>query len=145
MQQRGKCGLTLQAQVRRRSLGMHAEGGALLRRMEHAWPNERCITKLENAHGTESREPLYPWHPWAGLSVGVHESVEKPDGVVFRCSVRGRRLEIPAWMFDRSACARVRVAADAHVNLAALVALSALLRSTSSNAPLSGAPGLSHD
>jgi hypothetical protein len=70
MQQRGKCGLTLQAQVRRRSLGMHAEGGALLRRMEHAWPNERCITKLENAHGTESRELLYPWHPWAGLSVG---------------------------------------------------------------------------
>src|SRR5215469_17733534 len=71
-----------------------------------AWPNERCITKLENAHGTESRELLYRWPPWAGLSVGVHESVEKPDGVVFRCSVRGRRLEIPAWMFDRSACAR---------------------------------------
>jgi hypothetical protein len=32
-------------------------------------------------------------------------------------------------MFDRFACARVRVAADAHVNLGALVALSALLRS----------------
>ena len=48
-------------------------------------------------------------------------------------------------MFDRSACARVRVAADAHVNLAALVALTALLQSTPSNAPLSGAPGLSHD
>ena len=104
-----------------------------------------CTTKLENAHGTEFREILYPWHPWAGLSVGVHESVEKPDGVVFRCRVLGRRLEIPAWMFDRSACARVRVAADAHVNLAALVALTALLRSTSSNASLSGAPGLSRD
>ena len=48
-------------------------------------------------------------------------------------------------MFDRPACARVRVAADAHVNLAALVALPALLRSASSNAPLSGAPGLSHE
>jgi hypothetical protein len=48
-------------------------------------------------------------------------------------------------MFDRSACARVRVAADAHVNLAALVALTTLLRSTSSKALLSGALGLSHD
>lgn len=55
------------------------------------------------------------------LSVGVPESVEKPNGVVFRCSIRGRRPEIPAWMCDRSACARVRVAAGAHANLAALV------------------------
>ena len=55
------------------------------------------------------------------LSVGVPESVEKPNGVVFRCSIRGRRPEIPAWICDRSACARVRVAAGAHANLAALV------------------------
>jgi hypothetical protein len=48
-------------------------------------------------------------------------------------------------MFDRSACARVRVAADAHVDLGALAALTALLRSASSNALLSGAPELSHD
>jgi len=48
-------------------------------------------------------------------------------------------------MFDRSACAVVHVAADAYVDLEALVALTALLRSASSNAPLSGAPGLSHD
>ena len=54
-------------------------------------------------------------------------------------------------MFDRSACARVRVAADAHVDLAALTALAALLqhglsdRFASSNAPLSGVSILSHD
>jgi hypothetical protein len=30
-----------------------------------------CTTKLENAHGTEFRELLYPWHPWFGLRVGV--------------------------------------------------------------------------
>jgi DNA invertase Pin-like site-specific DNA recombinase len=54
-------------------------------------------------------------------------------------------------MFDRSACARVRVAADAHVDLAALTALAALLqyalndRFASSNTPLSGATGLSRD
>jgi hypothetical protein len=40
------------------------------------------ITKLENAHGTEFGELLYPWHPWAGLRIDLHESVSKPDGVV---------------------------------------------------------------
>jgi len=34
VQRRGKCGVTRQAQVRRRSFGMLAEGGALPRRME---------------------------------------------------------------------------------------------------------------
>jgi ABC-type uncharacterized transport system substrate-binding protein len=54
-------------------------------------------------------------------------------------------------MFDRSACARVRAAADAHVELATLTALAALLqhalndRFASSNTPLSGATGLSRD
>jgi len=54
-------------------------------------------------------------------------------------------------MFDQSACARVRVAADAHVDLAALTALAALLRHVldnrfaSSNAPLSGVSSLSRD
>src|SRR5262249_5937639 len=24
-------------------------------------------TRLENAHNTEFRELLYPWHPWSGL------------------------------------------------------------------------------
>jgi hypothetical protein len=73
-----------------------------------------CTTRPENTHGTEFRENLYPWHPWFGLHVGVHQAVVKPDGVVFRCSLRGRRLEVPAWMFDRSVCARVQ-AAEAHV------------------------------
>ena len=53
-------------------------------------------------------------------------------------------------MFDRSACAKVRVA-DAHVDLAALTNLAAFLRHvrngrfTSSNAPLSGVSILSRD
>jgi hypothetical protein len=129
MQQPGKYRVTRRAQVPRRSFDKLAAGEASPRRMELVGPASGvvandCTTKFENAHGTEFRELLYPWHPWAGLSVDVHESVEKPDGVVFRCSVRGRRLEIPAWMFDRSTCARVRVAADVHVNLAALDAAS---------------------
>ena len=54
-------------------------------------------------------------------------------------------------MFDRSACAGMRAAADAHADLAALTMLAALLRHAlndrfaSSNTPLSGATGLSRD
>jgi hypothetical protein len=54
-------------------------------------------------------------------------------------------------MFERSACARVRVAADAHADLAALMALAELVRDalsdrfTPSNALLSGASCLSRD
>ncbi len=114
-----------------------------------------CTTRLENTHGTEFRELLYPWHPWFGLWVGVHEAIEKSDAIIFRCNLSGsdavRWLEIPAWMFDRSACARVRVAADAYADLAALTTLAALLphvlsdRFASSNVALSGAPRLSCD
>src|SRR5215471_21587910 len=93
---------------------------------------------------------LYPWHPWFGLRVGIHAAIERADGIVFRCSLGGadadRWLEVPAWMFDRPACARVRVAADAHVDLAALTAVTALLqalndRPVSPNAPLSSVLG----
>src|SRR2546430_8750752 len=75
---------------------------------------------------TEFRELLYPWHPWFGLRVGVHAAIERSSDTVFRCSLSGsdadRWLEVPAWMFDRSACAKVQVA-DAHVDLAALTHL----------------------
>ena len=46
-----------------------------------------CTTRLENTHGTEIRELLYPWHPWFALWVAVHEAVDKSDGVVFRCGL----------------------------------------------------------
>ena len=69
-----------------------------------------CTARLANAHETEFRELLYPWHPWYGLRVGVYTAVEKSGGIIFRCNLTGsdadRWLEIPAWMFDRSACAR---------------------------------------
>jgi hypothetical protein len=54
-------------------------------------------------------------------------------------------------MFDRSACARVRLAADAHADMATLMALAELVRHAlndriaSSNAPLSGVSSLSQD
>jgi hypothetical protein len=43
MQQRGKCGVTLRAQVRRRSLRMLAEGGAVLRRMARLGPTNGAV------------------------------------------------------------------------------------------------------
>jgi hypothetical protein len=114
-----------------------------------------CTTRLENAHNTEFRELLYPWHPWSGLRIGIHEAMERPGGVVFRCDLTAsdanRWLEIPAWMFDRSACAKVRLAVEPHTNLSALVMLGALLRdvrnkrSTASDAADSGLSPLPGD
>jgi hypothetical protein len=65
-----------------------------------------CTTRFENAHGTVYREVLYPWHPWFGLQVCVHEAIKKADDVVFRCTLSGsdgdRWLEVPALdEFDR--------------------------------------------
>ena len=118
-------------------------------------PGLRRTTRLENAHNSEFRELLYPWHPWVGLRVCVHEAIDKSSGSIFRCTLSGsdagRWVEIPAWMFDRSICAKLRVAGDAHADLAALTALAVLLRHVlndrfvSPNAPLSGVAGLSHD
>ena len=68
----------------------------------------RCTTRFKNAHGTVFRELLYPWHPWFGTRVAIHEAADKVDGVVFRCTLSGaaadRWLEVPAWMFERAAC-----------------------------------------
>jgi hypothetical protein len=80
------------------------------------------------------------------LRICVNEAIDKSDGIVFRCSQRGsdadRCVEVPMWMFDRSACVRVRVAANAHIDLSALTTLAALVRDAlndcfaSSNTPL---------
>jgi len=63
-------------------------------------------TRSGTAHKTdkvEERGVLYPWHPWVGCVVLVHDVIEKADGVVLRCSRDGeatvRWLELPAWMF----------------------------------------------
>src|SRR5215471_7890278 len=100
-----------------------------------------CTTTLENTHGTEFRELLYPWHPWFGLLVGIHAAIDKSDGIAFRCSLSGadadRWLEVPAWMFDRPACVRMFVAVDARVDLVALTALMALLQQALNDRPAS--------
>jgi hypothetical protein len=85
--------------------------------------------------------------------------IEKAAGDVARCShddgASGRLLELPIWMFDRSACAPMRVEAFPRVDIAALQALQVLLDATaiggvavglaSSNARVPGAARVSHD
>ena len=115
-----------------------------------------CTTRRGNAHRTdtaENREVLYPWHPWAGCIVLVHEVIEKADGVVLRCSrdggATGRWLELAAWMFDRVACLPMQLARRPCADFAALSRLSALLAETagcdgrisSSNTPVLGSTG----
>jgi hypothetical protein len=108
-------------------------------------------------HGNGSQELLYRWHPWCGRRVWVRGAIEKPSGLVFRCalsdSAADRELEVPAWMFDRAACAERAALADAPiVGMGALLALAELLAgalkaraSPSSNLPLFGASTVSHD
>src|ERR1700730_11371416 len=114
-----------------------------------------CTTTFENAHRTVLREVLYRHHPWFGRRVCVHKAVDKADDVVFRCTLDGsqaeRWLEVPAWMFDRMACADAEpLTAQPFVSIDALAALSALLdlalkNRTPSVALLSGASRASHD
>src|SRR5215469_16075428 len=79
-------------------------------------------TAFKNAHGTIFRELLYPWHPWFAHRIAVHEAIGKSNDLVFRCTLpgsdAGRSVEIPAWMFDRSVCAAVRLTAAPYVNAA---------------------------
>ena len=114
-----------------------------------------CTTTFENAHRTVLREVLYRHHPWFGRRVCVHETVDKADNVVFRCTPDGsqaeRWLEVPAWMFDRTACPDAEpLTAQPFVSIDALAALSALLDlalkdRTPSAVLLFGASRASHD
>jgi hypothetical protein len=118
-----------------------------------------CTRRRSNAHRTanlEEREVLYPWHPWGGCIVRVHEAIEKADGIVLRCSRDGatkRRLELPAWMFDRAVCLPMRITRDPRIEFAALAALRELLtgvasrhdQSSSSNTPVSSTASEARD
>src|ERR1700724_1278011 len=111
-------------------------------------------TRFENAHRTVLREVLYRHHPWCGRRVLIHVAVDKDVFVVFPCTLEesqaDRGLEVPAWMFDRTACPDPGLlAAQPYVSIEALAALSALLDlalkdQTPSAVLLSGASGASH-
>ena len=95
----------------------------------------RGTTRQRNTHNIESREVLYPWHPWYARAVAVHESFTRNGRAVFRCGLDeepgARFLEIPQWMFDSVACCRMRLATVPTVSCGALLDLKALLRCAS--------------
>src|SRR3954468_18418253 len=98
-----------------------------------------CTTRRLNAHGTTERRLFYPWHPWSGLSVYVHEVIERGRDVALRCRLggdAGRCLEVPAWMFEPAACMRVRLASQPQVGVGALFALGRLLTEVSGGRPM---------
>src|SRR5260370_37651580 len=47
----------------------------------------RYTTRRRNAHGIAEYELLYPWHPWAGCLVHIHEVVEKAGAAPKRATV----------------------------------------------------------
>ena len=97
----------------------------------------RCTTQRHNAHSTgtgfsEEREVVYPWHPWAGRFVRVHNVIRRPTGAIARCTVvdgetAARALEIPVWMLDAVWCRDMRHRTEPVASVDALKALRALL------------------
>jgi hypothetical protein len=97
-----------------------------------------CTTQQHNAHRTEEREVFYPWHPWFGLRVFVHDVMTRGSTRTFRCAETAdgaaRCLEIPEWMFDRVACCGLAQAESPRVDRAALDRLKALIFEVSGGA-----------
>ena len=90
-----------------------------------------CTSERSKTHVTEALEVLYPWHPWFGGTVYIHEVIERGGERSFRCDLDAKQtarcMEVPAWMFDRAACLRVRHADVPQVEVTALGCLKALL------------------
>src|SRR5206468_9831544 len=106
-----------------------------------------CTTRHNNAHRTDERKVLYPWHPWFGQRVFIHEVLVRGNARVFRCSetaqVADRRLAIPEWMFDRAACCGMARADSPRVDRAALDRLKVLIleaSGTTTNAVIEARP-----
>jgi hypothetical protein len=92
-----------------------------------------CTTPHHKTHGTEAGdevEVVYPWHPWAGRAIRIHEVIERGAIASARCSLPGatpvRIQELPLWMLDAAGCRTMRVAAHPMATLSALAALCAL-------------------
>jgi hypothetical protein len=68
--------------------------------------------RQHKTHNSSPCEVLYPWHPWHGQLVHIFAIVNQRGIEVRRCHLNandpGSPLEIPAWMFDRVVCSRMR-------------------------------------
>jgi hypothetical protein len=81
-----------------------------------------------DAHKTDVRAVVYPWHPLHGQAVEV---VCRGAFGMLRClvgaSTSDRLVSIPAWMLDPVTCAGMRAGAEPHVSISALEELRCLL------------------
>ena len=142
--------ISRRASLSRRSLGPGAQsrGGAIgAPEGVQAPPPQGCIAPRrspharlphssphQKTHGTEAGdevEVVYPWHPWVGRTVCVHEVVERGAIASARCSLAGatpvRIRELPLWMLDAAGCRTMRIEAHPMATLCALAALHRLL------------------
>ena len=90
-----------------------------------------CTTRQSNTHSTDSRQVLYPWHPWYGRTVWVHDVRVRAGQAVAHCRLDpgrgGRALAIPQWMLDTASCCQICSAQWPAVSVAALLELKRLL------------------
>jgi hypothetical protein len=89
-----------------------------------------------NTHNIKLRDVCYPWHPWYGRSVVIHDAFVRHGQAVLRCTLeheeRSRALDIPQWMFDRALCCMMPMAEGPWVSWEALQDLQTLLYHQSS-------------
>ena len=91
---------------------------------------QRCTSHQSNTHSTETREVLYPWHPWFGRAVWIFARRINRDRIVAHCGLEPqherRGVEIPQWMFDTAVCCQMRMAEAPAASIEALRELKAL-------------------
>ena len=83
-----------------------------------------------NTHSTESREVLYPWHPWFGRAVWIYAKRMKYGRLValagLEPSHERRGGEVAQWMFDTAVCCQMRMLQEPVASVEALRELKAL-------------------
>jgi hypothetical protein len=91
-------------------------------------------TPRQTEHNTELIV-YYGWHPWAGQIVQFVATVDRRPELHLRVDrvvgSKSKRMDIPAWMFDRTVCAAmVRLDGTPCVPFLALCSLKDLISST---------------
>jgi hypothetical protein len=92
--------------------------------------DSRCATLPHNVQKTKLTVH-YRWHPWFERSVDAIRTIRRETEVSIRVEYsvgnRQRWIDVPAWMFDTTACAAMIATQSPAVSCFALVELKALL------------------
>jgi hypothetical protein len=93
-------------------------------------------------HNTPKNEILskrmeYPWHPYFGQLFNIHSHFSRAHVQTYRCRPSDHpermRLDMPAWMFDRACCSKMKLLKEPYSSLDSLKHLLLLLREASSS------------